>query len=166
MSLFKQFVLKDSIEIKTTPEKIWEFFTNLEQNYKTWHLEEHILFHWTKGKPMEEGSTFYAEEFVHGKLRKLKGTIDEVVPNRKIVFKFSFPVSLISPKHEWRIEPKGSNSVFTAMLDVRWEGFYRKIMGNKGMDDLIAVGKKHMKEEGENLKKILEDEKNKPAPPP
>jgi hypothetical protein len=40
MPLFKQLVLKDSIEIKTTPEKIWEFFTNLEQNYKTWHPED------------------------------------------------------------------------------------------------------------------------------
>lgn len=34
MKLFKPLILTDSIEIKTTPEKIWEFFTNLEKNYK------------------------------------------------------------------------------------------------------------------------------------
>jgi len=33
MKLFDQWVLKDTIEIQTTPEKIWEFFTNLETNY-------------------------------------------------------------------------------------------------------------------------------------
>ena len=159
MSLFKQLVLKDSIEIKTTPEKIWEFFTNLEQNYKTWHPEEHVLFQWTKGKPMESGSSWYGEEFLMGKLRKFKGTIGEVVPNRKIVFKYSFPISLVSPGFEWQIEPKGSNSVFTAISYVSCEGFFRKFMKYseyKRMETLIEVGKKHVKEEGENLKKILE----------
>jgi len=161
MALFKQLVLKDSIEINITPEKIWEFFTNLEQNYKTWHPEDHIIFQWTKGKPMEVGSTFYAEEYVMGKIKKFKGTVVEVVPNRKIVFKYSFPTSLVSPGFEWQIEPKGSNSVFTAISYVRAERIMRKLVKYseyKGMDTLIEVGKKHTKEEGENLKKILENE--------
>ena len=115
MSLFKQLVLKDSIEIKTTPEKIWEFFYNIEKNYTKWHPEDHILFKWTKGRPWEEGSTFYAEQYVMGKITKYKGTIVEIVPNKKTVSKFSLPISLVSPKIEWLIEPKGSNSVFTAI---------------------------------------------------
>ena len=115
MELFKQLILKDVIEIRTTPEKIWEFFTNLEENYKDWHPIDHVLFKWTKGKPMESDSHWYGEEFLNGKLKKLKGTIGEVVPNRKIVFKYSFPLSLASPGFEWRIEIKGSKSVFTAL---------------------------------------------------
>ncbi len=164
MSIFKQLVLKDSIEIKTTPEKIWEFFTNLEQNYKTWHPEDHVLFKWTKGKPMETGSEWYGEEYVHGKLMKGKGTIGQVIPYRKIVFKNAFPASIASPGFEWLIEPKGSNSVFTAVSYVRAEGIMRKLIpifhhhDYKNMETLIAVGKKHVKEEGENLKKILEGE--------
>ncbi len=163
MPLFKQLVLKDSIEIKTTPEKIWEFFTNLEQNYRTWHPEDHIIFQWTKGKPMEVGSNFYAEEFVLGKTKKIKGTISEVVPYRKIVFKYSFPLSLVSPGFEWHIEPKGSSSVFTAISSIRAERIMRilvKYSEYKGMETLIEVGKKHVKEEGENLKKILEKKNN------
>ena len=159
MALFKQFISKDSIEIKTTPEKIWEFFTNLDKNYKTWHPEDHIVFKWTKGKPMEAGSKWYGEEYLMGNLKKLKGTIGEVVPNRKIVFKYSFPISLMSPGFEWQIEPKGSNSVFTAIGYVRCIRFYR-LIAKKGMETLIEVGKKHVKEEGENLKKILESERN------
>ena len=96
MSLFKLFILEDSIEIKTTPEKIWEFFANLEQNYKSWHPEDHVLFKWTRGKPMTTGSAWYGEEFLGGNLKKFKGTIGEVVPNRKIVFQYAFPTRLIS----------------------------------------------------------------------
>jgi uncharacterized protein YndB with AHSA1/START domain len=159
MPLFKPLVLTESIEIKTTPGKIWEFFTNLEKNYKTWHPEDHVIFQWTKGKPMEAGSNFYAEEYVLGKIKKFKGTISEVVPYRKIVFRYSFPLSLVSPGFEWQIEPKGSSSVFTAISYVRAERIMRtlvKYSEYKGMETLIEVGKKHVKEEGENLKKILE----------
>lgn len=159
MALFKPLVLKDSIEIKTTPEKIWEFFTNLEQNYKVWHPEDHIIFKWTKGTPMEPGSTFYAEEYAMGKVKVFKGTVAEVIPNRKIVFKYSFPASLVSPGFEWLIEPKGSNTVFTAISYVKAERIMRILLRfseYKSMETLIEVGKKHVKEEGENLKKILE----------
>ena len=155
MSLFKPLVLKDSIEIKTTPEKIWEFFINLDKNYKKWHPEAHVEFKWTKGKPMETGSYWYAEETFEGYAKKIKGVIGDVIPNRRIVFKCSFPVTLISPGFEWHIEPKGSNTVFTAISIIKYEGFYRKI-SKKQMDTAIRITKKHVKEEGENLKKILE----------
>lgn len=159
MNLFKQLISEDSVEIKTKPEIIWEFFTNLEQNYKSWHPEDHVLFKWTRGKPMTTGSAWYGEEFLGGNLKKFKGTIGEVVPNRKIVFKYSFPTSLISPGFEWLIEPKGSNSVFTALSYIRYIGLWR-LVSPKGIDTLIEIGKKHVREEGENLKKILEGENN------
>ena len=94
-----------------------------------------------------------------GELRKLKGTIGEVVPNRKIVFNYGFPISLVSPGFEWLIEPKGSYSVFTAVGYVRCMRFYR-LIARKHVDTSMEVGKKHIREEGENLKKILESKKN------
>ncbi|MBM4241436.1 MAG: SRPBCC family protein [Euryarchaeota archaeon] len=159
MNIFKPLVLKDSVEIKTTPEKIWAFFYNLEENYKAWHPEEHVLFKWTKGKPMETGSGYYAEEYIHGKLRKFYGTIGEVVPYRKIVFNHGFPISLASAGFELHIEPKDSNSVFTSVSYIRAEKLMRvlvKFSEYKEMENLIKIGQKHTREEGENLKKILE----------
>jgi hypothetical protein len=147
--------LKDSIEIKTTPEKIWKFFYNLEKNYKKWHPKDHVLFKWTEGKPMESGSKWYAEEILNGELKKGGGTIGEVIPNRKIVFKNAFPSSLVSPGFEWRIEPKGTKSVFIAISYIRAFKFY-SLIAKKHVDKGIKSGKKHIKEEGENLKKILE----------
>ncbi len=155
--LFKRLIFEDSIEIKASPESIWDFFANLEQNYKAWHPESHVLFKWTKGKPMEKGSRWYGEEILHGKLAKLRGTIGEVIPNRKIEFKYVFPLSLVSPGFDWRIEPKGECSVFTAVGYVKAFEFYRLIARNH-VDTGMEAGKQHIREEGENLKKLLEAE--------
>ncbi len=154
MPLCKRLELSHSIEIKTSPEKIWNFFKKTE-NYTTWHPKDHIKFIWTEGKPLEVGSKFYSEQLVFGKVRKYKGHIKEIIPNRKIVFNFKFPVSLISPEIEWCIEPKGSNTVFTAITFMRAGHLYKKLF-KKGMKNLIEEHDRHVAEEGENLKKILE----------
>jgi len=154
MPLCKRLELSHSIEIKTTPEKIWNFLKNPE-NYTTWHPKDHIKIIWTEGKPLELGSKFYSEQLVFGKVQKYKGHIKESISNRKIVFTFKFPVSLISPQIEWRIEPKGSNTVFTAISFLRAGHLYKKFF-KKGMKNLITEHDRHVGEEGENLKKILE----------
>ena len=81
--------------------------------------------------------------------------ISEIIPNRKIAFKFFYPVSLISPKIEWLIEPKDSNTVFTAITYMRAGHLYEKLF-KKGMKNIIEAHDKHVAEEGENIKKILE----------
>ena len=154
MPLCKRLELRHSIEIKTTPEQIWNFLKNPE-NYTTWHPEDHIKLIWTEGKPFELGSKMYSEQRVFGKTQKYNGLIKEVIPKRKVVFKFTFPVSLISPEIEWRIEPKESGTVFTAISYIRAGYFYKKIF-KKDMKKLITEHNRHVSEEGENLKKILE----------
>ena len=154
MPLCKRLELSHSIEIKTTPEKIWNFLKNPE-NYTIWHPQDHIKVIWTEGKPFEVGSKFYSEQRVFGKVQKYNAKIQEIIPNRKIVFTFKFPVSLISPEIEWRIEPKGSNTVFTAISYIR-AGYLLKKVFKKGMNKLIEEHNRHVGEEGENLKKLLE----------
>ncbi|MFC2045290.1 SRPBCC family protein [Chloroflexota bacterium] len=150
MKLFQQLVLEDTVEIKTPPEKIWEFWVNMDKNYQAWHPEDHILFRWTKGSPMAEGSRVYAEETVGGKL--LKGTVTcvGVVPNRKFGLKLPFPRSLFV-RYEYVIEPRGENTTFTAYTYLRYPFF-----AGKRIQSAVEVGKKHIREEGENLKAILE----------
>ena len=150
MALFERIVSKDTIEINTTPEKIWGFWVNMDINYKAWHPEDHILFRWTKGRPMEEGSIIYAEETVGGKLIKGKATCVNVVPNRKFGLKPPFPKSLFL-KYEYLIEPRGANTSFTAYTYLIYPGFARK-----RIQSTIEVGDRHIREEGGNLKRILE----------
>ena len=154
MGLFSQWVLTDEIEINSSPEDIWNFFINLERNYINWHPTEHLKFKWI-GKPMETGTKWYAEEMVHGHLFKFKGTVGRVIPFRKVVLKYSFPISMVSPKFEWEIEPKDSVSIFTATSYLNAGNLFIKL-AKKEMDWKLEATKKHTKEEGENLKKILE----------
>ena len=99
---------------------------------------------------MEEGSRIYAEETVGGKLIKGKATFVNVVPNRNFGLKPPFPNSLFL-KYEYVIEPRGANTAFTAYTYLKYPGFARK-----RIQSAIEVGNKHVREEGENLKRILE----------
>ena len=154
MPLFKPLKLSHSIEIKTTHEKIWNFLRNPD-NYTIWHPQDHIRMMWTEGKPFEERSKFYSEQLIFGKVQKYNGQIKEIIPNRKVVFTFKFPMSLISPKIVWYTETKGENTVFTAISYFRAGHLYKKLF-KKGMTNLITEHNRHVGEEGENLKKILE----------
>lgn len=156
MEIYKEFVLKHSIEINAPPEKVWNFFYNIEKNYKIWHPKDHILFEWTKGNPLEVGSTIYSEQKMGGELAKLKGTCTEIIPNKKITFKFDFPTSFMCPKIEWLIESKGKNSIFTAVTHYKFGKLFLKLSKDKA-EHILETSEKHMDEEGRNLKKILEN---------
>ena len=154
MHLFKTLLLEDSVEINTTPEKIWDFFTHLEENYKRWHPEDHVVFKWI-GEPMKTGSKWMAEEVVHGKIFKLRGKIGEAIPNYKIVFNYAFPISLVAPRFEWIIKHENSKTFFIALSYLRAGELFYKI-AKREMEWKMAMHNKHVKEEGENLKRMLE----------
>ena len=143
--------LKDTMEIKATPERIFECFVHLEENYRAWH-PDHVKCRWLKGKPpAEEGSILYAEEYLHGKLHKLTFLMTKIEPNRKIEYKLLFPMSLICPKGSFIIEATEGSCIFTATLSFRFGWLFSKLAKNR-----VEAIKKHIKEEGENLKKLLE----------
>ena len=141
--------LKDTIEIKTTPEKIFEWVAHLDENFHAWH-PDHVKCRWLKGKPAEEGSILYVEEYLHGKLHKIKFLITKIEPNRKIECKLLFPMSLICPKGSFIIESKRESCIFTATLSFRFAKFFLTFAKNR-----VEAIEKHMKEEGENLKRLL-----------
>ena len=142
--------LIDSIEIKTTAEKIFDWFTHFEENFKAWH-PDHVECRWLKGEPFEEGSILYVEEYLHGKLHKMKFLGTKVESNKKIEYKLLFPISIICPKGSFIIESKGESCIFTATLSFRFGKILSRLAKSR-----IEATKKHMREEGENLKKLLE----------
>lgn len=151
MILFEERILKDSVEINAPVEKVWEFFDHLDVNYKSWHEDAHVTCRWLKGRPHEEGSIAYFEEILDGKLCKIKAITIKVVKYRFVETRSPFPASMIHTKGTYLFEPKGNSSVFTATNHFRIPSlFHKKLLS------LIAATEKHMKEEGENLKKIIE----------
>ena len=154
--------LTHSIEIRTTPERIFEFFYNLvdDESYRSWHPDDHVAMRWTKGSPWQEGSVVYAEEYFHGKLHKLTFVITKVVQNKEIEY---VPVSQFLrryfPKNTFSIEPKSAGCVFTATTHFRLPMLPR-LLAKKSVEQGLSSVRKHMKEEGENLKKMLETEEH------
>ncbi len=146
-------ILTDSIKIEAPPEKVFNFLTNLKDNasYKAWH-PDHLVLHWIKGEPFQEGSVVYFEEYLHGKLHKGKFIGTKVIPNRLIAYKPPFPLSILFPRNQFVIEPTDDGGcIFTAIINIRM-GPLGKKLSRKQIDGV----KRHMKEEGENLKAILE----------
>jgi len=97
-------ILKNSIEIKTTPDKIFKWLKNLDKHYKEWH-PDHVKWINLTGS-LDKGDIFYSEEYLHGKLHKLKGKITKIEENKRVKYKFLFPTSIISPKGSFIIELK------------------------------------------------------------
>ena len=160
MALLEEITLTDSVEIKTTPDKIFDFFERLDDDdsYRIWHPQDHVAFRWLKGKPWEEGSVVYAEEYIHGKLHKLKFIVTKVVKNKEIEYSpSSWFLRKYFPKNSFHIKPKEETCIFIASGTYRVGWIVRTFAKNKLERGLSSV-RKHMKEEGQNLKRILENE--------
>ena len=158
MKLLEDIVLTDSIEIHTTPEKVFGFFLRIvdDASYRAWHPEDHVAFRWIKGKPWQEGSMAYAEEYIHGKLHKFKFLIKKVVANRQIeLVPLSRFLRIYFPRNALLIEPRDGSCVFTASGVLR-VGRVAKLLAKSKLEQGLLSVSKHVKEEGENLKRILE----------
>ena len=145
--------LTDSIEINTTPEHVFNWLTNLKTGkvYQAWH-PDHADWTWIKGKPFQEGSVVHCEEYLHGELHKFRFVCISIITNKLIEYKPLFPWSIIMLSSSFAMESKGEDdSIFTARVKFRSFPFMEKILRNQ-----LEKTRLHMKEEGENLKQILE----------
>jgi hypothetical protein len=160
MGLLEEVILTDSIEIHTSPDKIFNFFTQIvdDESYKAWHPDDHVSFRWIKGEPWQEGSVIYAQEYIHGKLHNLKFVVTKVIPNKLIEYTpLSRLLRIYFPRNTFSIEQKGDTCIFTASGVLR-VGKLAKTFAKNQLDRGLESVKKHMKEEGHNLKRILESD--------
>jgi len=118
--------LKDSIEIKTTPKKIFEWFAHFEENFRAWY-PNHVQCCWLIGKLREEDLILYVGEHLHGKLHKIKFLITKIEPNRKIEYKLLFPTSIFCPKGSFIIKPKRKGRVSTVTLSFRFGCYFQSL---------------------------------------
>lgn len=153
--LSRRMVLEHSVTIAAPPEAVWRFLENLETNYSRWHPDDHRVFRWTGGTPLAKGSTLYSEQFMAGKLVKYNAVIAESIPLKKVVMTFSYPVSLITERIEWRVDVRGDSAVFTAGTHLRF-GIAARTFFKRRIYRLIAEHDRHVGVEGENLKRLLE----------
>jgi uncharacterized protein YndB with AHSA1/START domain len=143
-------ILSVPVEIKASPEKIYTWSTNFEENFKKWH-PYNVTCTWIEGEPMKVGSVLYIEEHVHGSLHKIRFRLTKIEPNRRIEFTYLFPLSLATPDGSFIIEPEGDHCIFTATLSIRFGSLFSRLFPDRIEDIRVK-----MKEEEEFMKKILE----------
>jgi hypothetical protein len=146
--------LRDIIEMRTSPEKVFDFFIHFKDNFMAWH-PDHVRCWYFEDGPLKEGSTFCVQEYLHKKIVTLNFHVTRLVPYSRIEYKIP-PIV----KGDFIIEERGSNVLFTAEI---FFGIEIPILGNLADKMLYTfIGrrlkalKQHMVEEGRNLKMILE----------
>ena len=143
--------LRESIEIAVSPEVIWDWFLHIAENYLEWH-PSHIKANWETDIGSEVGSILYAKEYVDDFFLKMKSKLTKLIPNRLYRFKTVGALRLLLAGGSFEIEPSENGSVFTATLDFHMGKLISKLAKKK-----VEKISQHMIEEGENLKKILEN---------
>lgn len=144
---------EDSIYIDAPPEKVYGFFEHMDENYVNWH-PDHICFEWRKGQGLSKGNVFYFEERIAGEVLKKETRFTEIRPNRYIEFTMvNWFYRLFIPKMTFITEPQGNSCVFTGQVFLRGIG----PLGRWSHRKEFAAVKQHMKEEGENLKRMIKE---------
>jgi len=157
MPLFKDVIVTESININTTPEKIYNYLTGIVDgdSFKTLN-DRNVSFRWLKGEPWTVGSVAFAEKMLHGKKHKFEFIITEMVPNKHLEYSpTSKLVKKFFPKKEFIIAKNDNDCKFitSATFRIGWIG---NTFLKKSIDDGLSDFKLYLKEEGQNLKKILE----------
>jgi hypothetical protein len=144
-------LLEETTRVRAPPEHIYRFFETMDVNYKRWH-PDHIEFRWIVGDGLEQGGKAYFAERIAGKTQAKTVQFTEVVLNRYIEFTpTSRLVRLFMPSIGFSIEPSDGGCDFTQRIEIRTGPIGARL--NRHEFDAVRT---HMKEEGVNLKTILE----------
>ena len=93
--------LKDSIEIKTTPKRIFDWFKNMDKHFTEWH-PNHKKFEKVTGGT-DEGDIVYFEERVDGKWYRARCKITKIERRER----------------DWRIELKTKGALLSFITEAK-----------------------------------------------
>jgi len=145
--------LRDSILIGVPPERVWAWLNDLPEHYAAWH-PDHVACRYERGDSLEAGAVLYIEERLHRRLHRFRLRATEVVPDRVVRYRdHGFAGA-------FQLEPTNGGTCFTAelTLGIRTPVIERVLdaVARGLLARRLAALQTHMREEGENLKRILE----------
>jgi uncharacterized protein YndB with AHSA1/START domain len=144
-------LFRDVTTIDAPPERVFAFFAAMAANYRRWH-PDHLGYRWLSGNGLHEGATASFEERIGGKLLTKRVCFAHVEPGRYVAMApTNRLMRLVLPRLSFRMEPEGPGCRLTAEIVVR-TGPVGAWLNRREFD---AV-RRHMREEGENLKRLLE----------
>lgn len=151
--------------LATSPEAIWNFLTHIQDkdNYKVWHPQDHIIAKLLKGNPEQEGAIIYCEERLGRHLFKLRYKLTGTKRPHFLQYKPTAPLSWLHlGKATFEIQKLNERESKLIATVTYGSGLPILSMLTDWMSERIvehASITKHMREEGHNLKQILEFKK-------
>jgi hypothetical protein len=144
-------IFRDVTTVEAPPERVFGFFEQMAPNYTRWH-PDHLAFEWRSGGALREGATAGYEERIGGKLMKKEVEFVRVEPGRYVAMApTSRLIRLVLPRLSFAFEPVAGGCRLTAEIVVR-TGPLGAWLNRREFE---AV-RRHMREEGENLKRLIE----------
>jgi len=142
--------LRHSIDIDVPPARIYDWFLHLDRHYRQWHAD-HRECYWLRGNGTRTGDVLFASEILHGVLHKLRFRMTRIEPGRYMGFDVLGLPGWLVPTGYFSAESTARGARFSAGLEVRGGWLLRVLLPGQ-YRALIT----HMREEGENLKRLLE----------
>jgi hypothetical protein len=143
--------LRHEIHIDAPPGRAFEFFRRMPDNYRRWH-PDHVRFEWVTGTDLMRGTVFCFEERIDGRPLRRTAVFTSVIENRYLEFApTNRLLRLLLPKLIFRFVPVADGFRFEAEIQVR-TGPLGAWLNRREFDAI----RRHMQEEGENLKRLLE----------
>jgi uncharacterized protein YndB with AHSA1/START domain len=144
--------LSDTVDVNVPPDRVWAWLAGLAEHYRSWH-PDHVSAVWELGAPNQVGSVLRVVEYVGGHREELRFEITEVDSPRRMGYRVLGSHGMLLPSGAFSVTPDDGGSRFTASIQYRFgvvtERFFRR---------RIAALRTHMREEGGNLKRLVEAE--------
>ena len=151
--------IKEETFINAPAKSVFGFLTHIDLLYKTWHRKDHVFCKTISGTLSKKGCVFHFLERIGGFPLYLIAKVTEVKNNEYIEYVPVFPFSLFKTgKGYFRIE-KISDDKSRLIAYVEYgdkSGFLDRIAN---FFIKTSAARKHMREEGVNLKIYLESQK-------
>lgn len=141
-------------DIDAPPAVVFRFFEEMADNYTEWH-PDHVEFRWVDGDGLAEGSTAYFAERIGDTHHERTVRFLEVDPDEYIEFRPAATiVGLLMPEISFTIDPRGTGCTLVQRIRIRTGPIGAWL--NRREFDAVRT---HMREEGENLKRLVEAER-------
>lgn len=146
--------LRSEVLVEAPEERIWAWLNDLPTHYRAWH-PDHLECRYARGERLEAGAVLIVAERLHGRVHHLRLLATEVQPPRIVRyrgrgFRGAFLLESVN----------GDATRFTAELAFGSRlpglGSLLDALARRLLADRLAALQRHMREEGENLKRIME----------
>lgn len=148
-------ILEETTTIDASPTAIFGFFEDMDANYRRWH-PDHEAFRWEEGSTLATGATATFTERIGGHRQEKTVRFTAVEPPRYLEFHPTGRLErLLLPHISFTIEPTADGSATTVRQRLRVRTGPIGAWLNRREFDAV---REHMREEGRNLKRLLEPE--------